>query len=145
MILICPSLMTNDIEHISTIMFISRLPRWLSSKESTCNAGDMGSIPGLGREGHGNPLQQSCLENPMDRGAWHAMVHGVAKSQTQQKEWSTHTQAICHLNGFLVKCLFKSFVCPFPHHLMDLKLSPPLLSLFIPTHGGCPLSTFPPL
>ena len=42
-------------------------------KESTCNAGDLGFIPGLGRSpqrGHGNPLQRSCLENPMDRGAW---------------------------------------------------------------------------
>ena len=49
------------------------------------NAGDLGSIPGLGRypEGrHGNPLQYSCLENPMDRGAWQATVHGFAKSQT---------------------------------------------------------------
>ena len=50
------------------------LPRWLSGKESTCNAGatgDLGSIPRSGRspgEGHGNPLQYSCLENPMDRG-----------------------------------------------------------------------------
>ena len=51
-------------------------------KESACNAGDLGSIPGLGRsagEGHGNPLQYSCLENPMDRGAWQAAVHGVAR------------------------------------------------------------------
>ena len=49
------------------------------------NAGDLGSIPGSGRfpgEGNGNPLQYSCLENPMDRGAWWATVHGVAKSQT---------------------------------------------------------------
>ena len=56
------------------------------SKESTCNAGDLGSIPGLGRspgEGHGNPLQYSCLENHMDRGAWQATVHGVTKSQTR--------------------------------------------------------------
>ena len=48
------------------------LPWWLSSKESVCNAGDPGSIPRLGRspgEGHGNPFQYSCLENPMDRGA----------------------------------------------------------------------------
>ena len=55
-------------------------------KESACNVGDPGSIPGLGRspgEGNGNPLQYSCLENPMDRGAWRAAVHGVAKSQTQ--------------------------------------------------------------
>ena len=47
--------------------------------------GDLGSIPGLGRcpgEGSGNPLQYSCLENSMDRGAWQATVHGVAKSQT---------------------------------------------------------------
>ena len=52
------------------------------SKESACNAGDLGSIPGLGRspgEGNGNPLQHSCLENPMDRGAWQATVHGVAR------------------------------------------------------------------
>ena len=50
------------------------------SKESAYNAGDLGSIPGLGRspgEGHDNPLQYSCLENSMDRGAWHATVHGV--------------------------------------------------------------------
>ena len=53
--------------------------------ESSCNAGDLDSIPGLGRspgEGNGNPLQYSCLENPMDRGAWWATVHGVAKNQT---------------------------------------------------------------
>ena len=88
-----------------------------AAKKSTCNAGDLGSIPGLGRspeegylfqysglensvdctpwggkeldmtqclsgEGNGNPLQYSCLENPMDGGAWQAAVHGVAKSQT---------------------------------------------------------------
>jgi len=54
-------------------------------KESACNAGDPSSIPGLGRspgEGNGNPLQYSCLENPMDGGDWGAIVHGVAKSQT---------------------------------------------------------------
>ena len=57
-------------------------------KESACNAGDMGdkgSIPGSGRspgEGHGTPLQYSCLEKPMDRGVWWATVHGVVKSQT---------------------------------------------------------------
>ena len=56
-------------------------------KNPTANAGDirdMGSIPGLGRSPggrHGNPLQCSCLENPMDRGAWQASVHGVAESQ----------------------------------------------------------------
>jgi len=57
-------------------------------KKLPANAGDIrdaGSIPGMGRSlggGHGNPLQYSCLENPMDRGAWQATVYGVAKSQT---------------------------------------------------------------
>ena len=64
------------------------LPPRLSDKESTCNAGvtgDTGSIPGSGRSPggeHGNPFQCSCLENPMDGGAWWATVHGVAKSWT---------------------------------------------------------------
>ena len=51
-------------------------------KASACNAGDLGSISGLGRfpaEGNGNPLQYSCLENPMDRGAWWATVHGLQR------------------------------------------------------------------
>ena len=54
-------------------------------KESACNAGDLSSIPGLGRspgEGHGNLLQYSWLENPVDTGAWWATVHEVAKNQT---------------------------------------------------------------
>ena len=60
------------------------LPWWLSGKESACNADarDAGSIPGLGRslgEGNGNPLQYFCLENPMDRGAQQAIIHGVAR------------------------------------------------------------------
>ena len=63
--------------------------RGSDSKESTCNAGNLGSILGLGRSpggGQGNPLQYSCLENPMDRGAWRPTVHGVAKSQAQLSE-----------------------------------------------------------
>ena len=55
-------------------------------KESACSAGDMGSIPELGRspgEGNGNPLQYSCLENLMDRGVWWAVLHGVTKSQAR--------------------------------------------------------------
>ena len=63
-------------------------------KESACNAGDSGSVPGLGRSpgvGNGNPLQYSCLENPMDRGAWRAIVHGIAKSDmTEQLSSHTH-------------------------------------------------------
>ena len=57
-------------------------PGGSASKESACNAGDLGSIPGSGRcpgEGNGNPVQYSCLENPMDRGAWQAIVHGAQR------------------------------------------------------------------
>ena len=57
--------------------------------------GDEGSVPGSGRSpggGHGNPLQDSCLEDSMERGAWQATVHGVAKSQTQLKRLNTHAE-----------------------------------------------------
>ena len=60
-------------------------PWWLNSKESACNARDLGSVPGSGRssgEGNGNPLQYPCLEKSLDRGAWRAIVHGVTKSWT---------------------------------------------------------------
>ena len=61
---------------------------------NTGNIRDAGMIPVLGRSpggGHGNPLQYSCLENPMDRGAWRATVHEVAKNWTQLKQFSTYT------------------------------------------------------
>ena len=72
---------------VELIMFrqLKDFPGSSDNKESACNAGDPGSIPGLGRspEGrNGNSLQYSCLENPMDRGAWWVTVHGVAKSRT---------------------------------------------------------------
>ena len=71
-------------------LMIGGLPSDSDGKESTCNAGNVGSIPGLGRpmeKEMANPLQYSCLENSMDRAAWWATVHGVAKSQSN----STHT------------------------------------------------------
>ena len=95
-------------------MRLKGFPCGSASKESACNAGDLGSIPGLGRshgegkdyqhqysglensmdcivhggEGDGTPLQYSCLENPMDGGAWWAAVHGVAKSQTRLSDFT---------------------------------------------------------
>ena len=69
----------------------SGFPGGSEVKASAWNVGDPGLIPELGSspgEGHGNPLQYSCLENPMDRGAWQATVHGVAKSQTQGQSHS---------------------------------------------------------
>ena len=79
-------------------------------KEFACNAGDVGSIPGLGRslgEGNGNPLQYSCLENPMDGEVWWAAVHGVAEGRTRlsdfpftfhfhalEKEMATHSSVL---------------------------------------------------
>ena len=67
-------------------MLMSTLPWGSEVKASACSAGDLGSIPGSGRspgEGNGNPLQYSCLENPMDGGAWWATVYRVAKSRTR--------------------------------------------------------------
>ena len=71
-------------------LVISNLPG-LEGKASACNAGDPGSISELGRspgEGNGNPLQYSCLENPMDGGAWEAAVHGVTKSRTRLSDFT---------------------------------------------------------
>ena len=66
-------------------------PDFPGGKASVYNAGDPGSVPGSGRspgEGNGNPLQYSCLENPMDRGAWWATVLGVAKSRTRLTDFT---------------------------------------------------------
>ena len=85
-------------------------PWWLRSKESTCNAeaaGDVGLIPGWERSpggGHGNPLQYSCMENPMNRGAWWATVHRVAKSWTWLPRLSMHTHGSNGSNGTDLDC-----------------------------------------
>ena len=66
---------------------ILSFPSGSDNKESACNAGDPGSIPGSERspgEGNGNPLHYSCLENSMDRGAWQATVHGVTELNTAE-------------------------------------------------------------
>ena len=66
-------------------------PGGSEGKVSVCNAGDLGLTPGSGRspgEGNGNPLQYSCLENPMDREAWQTTVYGITKSQTTMSDFT---------------------------------------------------------
>ena len=73
---------TENMHELEENMSKVGLPWWLSDKECTCNGGEAGSFLGSGGspgEGNGNPFQYSCLENPMDRGAWLATVQGVAK------------------------------------------------------------------
>ena len=75
---------------------ILAFPSISDSKAFACNAGDLGLIPGPGRspeEGNGNPLQYSCLENSIDRGAWWATAHGV--TELHMTEWLTHTHTVC--------------------------------------------------
>ena len=77
-------------------------------KESACNAGDPGLIPGLGRfsgGGHGNPLQNPCLENSMDRGAWGATVHGVEKRRTRLSDWALRSVHMCMYSFTVCLCL----------------------------------------
>ena len=90
---------TVSIPHI--VKWHNRLPRGLIDKEPTCKAQDMGLILVLGRS-HGTPLQYSCLENPMDRGAWWATVHGVAKSQTWLSDLNT-LQFTLVLHSFMIR------------------------------------------
>ena len=90
----------NPAQVMAMVRFNNSLPRWPSGEESACSAGDagdVGSITGSGRSpggGHSNPLQDSCRESPIDRGAWWATVCGVAKSWTWLKGLSTHTDSI---------------------------------------------------
>ena len=93
------------------------LPWWLTGKESTCSAGDArdaGSILGLGRSpggGHGNPVQYSCLKNPMDRGAWWVTVHGVPESGMTEVTEHAHTYMYIY-----------TFICIYLHILINVCL-----------------------
>ena len=95
--------MTNtsrELEHIHEVVLVV--------KNFPANARDLRDtslIPGLGGSpegGHDNPLQYSCLDNPMDRGAWRATVHRVAKSRTRLKRLSMHTRHVCLQTGFCI-------------------------------------------
>ena len=97
--------------------YVKVFPGGSEVKASACSAGDLGSIPESGRcpgEGNGNPLQYSCLENPMEGGAWQGTVHGVAKSRTPLSDFTSHTslqstqvQTIVHIlsNSRAIKTL----------------------------------------
>ena len=90
------------------------------SQTSACNAGDPGLISGSGRSlegGNGNPLQYSCLENSMDRGAWRATVHRVAKSRTRLSNQHFHFSVISSITVLDTEwCLRWSILCDFYHH-----------------------------
>ena len=92
-------------------------PGGASGKEPTCQSGDVrgaGSIPVSGSSpggGHGNPLQHPCLENPLDREAWRATVHRVAKSRTQLKRLSTHMYTHIHIYTHTTSSWFPGLAC----------------------------------
>ena len=108
-------------------LFVLGFPRSQVSRESACNAGDPGSIPGSGRcpgEENGNPLQYSCLENLMDGGVWWATVHGVARvrhvlaSKPATSKLFTHSNA-CQTENLLVFCLLFRFNSLVKYHSSD--------------------------
>ena len=89
--LLRPEDMATHWNHDYGVNNIRAPPGGSEVKASACNAGDLSSIPGSGRstgEGNGNPSQYSCLENPMDGGAWWATVHRVAKSWTRLSDFT---------------------------------------------------------
>ena len=105
-------------------------------KNLPVNAGnirDVGSVPGLGRSsggGHSNPLQYSCLENPMDRGTWRATAHRVARSQTQLKQLSMHVPKERATLGSDWRLCRRGILTPFFLTSHTLSIHNPLLSSF---------------
>ena len=125
----CSLISLPSIMKITAVIYLPGLPRWLSGIESTCSAGDQGSIPGLGRfprGGNGNPFQYSCLENSMDRGAWQPM--GYKELDTTERlsikvplshsTYSVYSSSYTHCyfkhsTKFIFKILKRCF-CVFP-------------------------------
>ena len=113
----------------------SGLPWWLSGKESACKAGDVGSVPGLARspgEGKGNPLQYSCLGNPMDRGTWQVTVHGVPKSQVRSSHETTARVPCCTPSPHADPRISSSPSCSSPASLSCAARGAPETSAVLP-------------
>ena len=123
-----------------TCRHIFGLPKWLSGKNPPASAGDAGSIPGLGRPPggrNGNPLQCSCLENSMFRGAWWARAHGVTKSQTDEAISHAGPQHLTHLTGFpLVFRDMAGEMAEIYKHLKSSPSGPEKMHSFRKTRGG---------
>ena len=122
-------------------LYIFGLPRCLSSKESAWNAGNAGSIPGLGRspgEGNSTPFLYSCLGNPMDRGAWRAMVHGVTESDTTGWLNNNKMHVCVYVVGYCC-CYVASVVADsvWPHRRQPTRLPHPWDSPGKNTGVGC--------
>ena len=110
-VLVSPEGIRKGTKNTCLLEATTRLPWWLRCKPSACDAGDLGLILGLGRspgEGNGNPCQHFCLENSIDRGAWQATVHGVAKSWSQLSEWHFQQQSDCHSLWWALRILWMS-------------------------------------
>ena len=127
----------------TTALLVQGFPGGSDGKESTCNVGDLGSIPGLGRcpeEGHSYPLQYSCLENSMDRGAWRAIVCGVAESDMTEWLSTAHilAQKCHHLwpgTQHPTTDLPLSFLVHLPSYILSSSLSD--AGYFIAAVNGC--------
>ena len=105
-----------------SLYHISGFPGSLAGKEAACNASCIGSISELGRspgEGNGYPLQYSGLENSMDRGAWQATAHGVAKSQTRLSDFHFPFFTVYQLSGRVLYSSATSFLKSLKNHLWD--------------------------
>ena len=114
----------------------ARILEWVAISFSS-KAGDLGSILGLGRspgEGNGYPHQYSWPENPMDRGAWRAIVHGVTKSGTRLSYSHTHTYKVCTCTHTHIVCTSNGLQISY---IMLLLTQLPLSLVFLPSHSFC--------
>ena len=109
-----PPLAQNEFLNFDLFFILMGFPGGSDSNASACNVKDPGSIPGLERspgEGNGNPLQYSCLENSMDRGAWQATIHTVAESWTQLNDFTFTFFILPMLEHYMTMMWFLKLYC----------------------------------